>query len=102
MELSEYQNRAAATAIFPKEVGLIYCTLGLVGEAGEVANKIKKVYRDNADPHAAAAELGDVLWYLAALATELGLNLDNIADSNLTKLELRKARGTLQGNGDHR
>jgi NTP pyrophosphatase (non-canonical NTP hydrolase) len=105
----EYQQRAAATARYP-DAGRnpIYPTLGLAGEAGEVCEKVKKVLRDNGGQFDAAAiqaiqqELGDVLWYVARLAAELGLEMEQIAADNLDKLASRQARGTLAGSGDER
>ena len=108
MYLSQYQAKAKETAIYPKDKALEYLALGLTGEAGEVANKIKKVIRDgiSADvdfsSDSVMQELGDVLWYLAMLATELGYSLDTIADNNLWKLANRKKRNVLGGSGDNR
>jgi NTP pyrophosphatase (non-canonical NTP hydrolase) len=103
MHLSEYQARARQTSINPPNYPIIYPALGLAGEAGEVANKVKKLLRDGAlDKAAIANELGDVLWYLAALATDLGLDLETIAEQNLARLADRKARGALHGSGDDR
>ncbi len=106
MELNDYQSKAYTYAIYPWEINLAYPALGLAGEAGEVANKVKKVYRDNMDGSEIrddiAAELGDVLWYLGALATEFGLDLNVIAQNNLNKLESRRIRGVIGGSGDHR
>ena len=102
MYLSQYQKQAAETAIYPKDKALEYLALGLVGEAGEVANKIKKVIRDGTSPNNVRDELGDVLWYLAMLSTELGYSLDTIADKNLWKLANRKTRNVLGGSGDNR
>lgn len=99
---SQYQSKANETAIFPKEVALSYVTLGLVGEAGEIANKVKKVIRDGRSTDGIADELGDVLWYLAVLAETLGEDLGQIADKNLQKLASRKERGVLGGSGDNR
>lgn len=105
---SEYQQAAAKTAIYPgagtgEDYALAYVALGLAGEAGEFANKIKKVLRDGTfDAESLASELGDVLWYLAQAATELGTNLNLIARDNAEKLADRQDRGTLQGNGDTR
>jgi len=87
---------------------LVYPTLGLVNEAGELAGKVKKIFRDkngviaDADREALKYELGDVLWYLAQIATELDLSLDEIAQANLDKLQARLERNTIQGEGDYR
>ena len=109
MNLGEYQLQAGATARYPV-IGhpVIYPALGLTNEAGEVAGKIKKIFRDKAgvmdegDIVALQSELGDVLWYLAQLATELGLSLDEIAEHNLVKLQDRLSRGKIHGDGDQR
>ena len=99
MKLNDYQVAAMATAVYPEYVGLAFdLALGLAGEAGEIANKVKKIYRDNDGEltrHAQADlmdELGDVLWYVAALATEIGYDLDDVASHNLEKLAARKSR----------
>jgi NTP pyrophosphatase (non-canonical NTP hydrolase) len=109
MELSDFQTRSRATAVYPQAgANLLYPTLGLCGEAGEVAEKVKKMVRDDAGVltderrAALAAELGDVLWYVAQVATEAGLELDAIAAANLEKLASRAQRGTLSGSGDRR
>ena len=103
MTLDTYQKQAITTAIYPKEVSIMYPALGLAGEAGEVANKVKKVIRDGVfDKDAIASELGDCLWYIAVLARDLNVDLEEIAQENLSKLRGRKERGTLQGNGDTR
>jgi NTP pyrophosphatase (non-canonical NTP hydrolase) len=108
MDLSEYQRQSRRTAEYPREAWLAYPALGLAGEAGEVAEHAKKAIRDDAgkvsDERRAAMskELGDVLWYVAQLATELGLDLDDIAGQNLEKLLSRQARGVLSGSGDDR
>ena len=110
MNLIDYQKSAWETAVYPgKGSGdLRYAALGLAGEAGEVAEKVKKIFRDadnapDADrKQALASEMGDVLWYLAALATELGVDLSSVASSNINKLFSRKNRGTLHGDGDER
>jgi len=109
MNFEEYQKLSRGTVIYPRKgKNFIYPTLGLAGEAGEVAEKIKKVIRDkdaNIDDAVRdniAKELGDVLWYLSQLATELNLSLDEIASLNIKKLYSRKERGQLHGNGDNR
>ncbi|MBI4675133.1 MAG: nucleoside triphosphate pyrophosphohydrolase family protein [Chloroflexi bacterium] len=87
---------------------LVYPTLGLVNEAGELAGKVKKIFRDkdgvvsDADRDALKYELGDVLWYLAQIATELNLSLDEIAEANIDKLMSRLERNAIQGEGDYR
>ena len=109
LDINEYQQAARSTAIYP-DAGrnMIYPTLGLAGEAGEVAEKVKKVIRDkagvfDADTRTAIAkELGDVLWYVAQIASELDLDLSNVAQGNLDKLADRAQRGQLQGSGDNR
>lgn len=106
MKLDEYQTQAESTAIYPKEYNVLYPTLGLAGEAGEVADKVKKLIRDG-EPHLfykddIAKELGDVLWYVAILARDLGYNLEEVAQMNLDKLVNRKIRNALQGSGDDR
>ncbi len=108
MELSEYQQLARRTAQYPREAWLAYPALGLAGEAGEVAEHAKKAIRDDegsvsdARREAMAKELGDVLWYVAQLATELELDLEQIAQGNLDKLLSRQQRGVLSGSGDDR
>ena len=109
MELADYQSRSRATAVYPGAgENLLYPTLGLCGEAGEVAEKIKKMIRDDggvlSDERRAALskELGDVLWYLAQIATEADLELDAIAEANIEKLTSRHRRNVLQGSGDDR
>ena len=109
MNFNDYQQKSRKTAKYPA-IGhaVIYPTLGLVNEAGEVAGKVKKVFRDkdgeiNAEIKSALkAELGDVLWYLAQVATELDLTLDEIAEYNINKLYSRLERGTIKGDGDNR
>jgi len=109
MDMNEYQQRSRKTALYPV-IGhpVIYPTLGLANEAGEVAGKIKKVFRDkdgqisDETRQALKSELGDVLWYIAQVATELGLDLEDIASSNLDKLYDRMERGKLGGDGDVR
>ena len=104
-----YQIGACDTAIFPKEKALEYLTLGLTGEAGEIANKVKKFIRDGASKEEYIAkrveigfEIGDVMWYCAVLAEELDMNLGHIMEKNLEKLADRKKRGKISGSGDNR
>ena len=109
MELNDYQRESRKTALYP-EVGSnpIYPTLGLVGEAGEVADKVKKILRDKNgvfdkdSKDAIKFELGDVLWYISQLSSELGYELEEVANANLQKLNSRKSRGKIQGSGDNR
>jgi len=109
LDFNLYQKQARKTAIYPNlGNNFVYPTLGLTGEAGEVAEKIKKVLRDKnglIDKNTRQElkkELGDVLWYLANLATEIGLSLEEIARTNLKKLASRKKRGKIHGSGDNR
>ena len=104
-----YEKLAGETAIFPKEKALEYLALGLTSEAGEVAGKVKKLIRDGEDVEgfevkkiAIASEIGDVLWYCAMMAREVGVPLNTIMQENLDKLHSRKERGTLQGSGVNR
>ena len=109
MDLNQYQDKSRATARYP-DVGnnLIYPTLGLAGEAGEVADKVKKVLRDkngifgDVEKEELIMELGDVLWYIAQLSRELGFDLEQVAKSNLRKLSSRSERGKISGSGDNR
>lgn len=100
----DYQEAASKTAIYPAEVKVMYPTLGLAGEVGELCNKIKKHYRDGTplDREDLAKELGDVVWYIAALASDLGVSLGYVATQNLKKLADRQNRGVLGGSGDER
>lgn len=111
MLINEYQMMAMTTrtaSTYPEERRTIYPTLGLTGEAGEVADKVKKVLRDKDgvfsfdDKREIALELGDVMWYAAALAADLGFTLEEIANMNLKKLADRNMRGMIHGKGDHR
>ena len=107
-DFNAYQRSAARTAIYPDQHKILYPALGLAGEAGEVANKVKKIMRDGVDnqpddwKEQIASEIGDVLWYCAALADDLNLTLGMIASQNLAKLQKRKDKGTLGGSGDIR
>jgi NTP pyrophosphatase (non-canonical NTP hydrolase) len=108
MDLNDYQQAARRTAIYPDHHRVLYPALGLASEAGEVAGKIKKVLRDQdgdfgrAPSETIRDELGDVLWYVAALAGDLGLSLEDVATANLAKLASRHERGRLSGGGDRR
>ena len=106
---ADYQSRACETAIFPRHRAIEYLTLGLTGESGEIANKVKKFIRDGAtkDEYLAKRieigyEIGDVLWYCAVLAEELEMNLGHIMEKNLEKLADRHKRGKISGSGDNR
>lgn len=108
LTLNEYQEIAYTTAIYKDKI--LYPTLGLAGEAGEVAEKIKKLLRDKGgvenmteeDRNAVAKEVGDVLWYCAAVSTDLGIQLEDVARINIGKLLARKEAGTIGGSGDDR
>lgn len=110
MELNDYQKKALRTATYEEKYNIIYPVLGLGNEAGEVMGKVKKWLRgDDGEGilsperrQALKEEMGDVLWYLAVLARDLDLTLEEIADVNIKKLESRQARGTIKGDGDTR
>lgn len=105
MDFTDYQIKARKTAIYPSKYIVIYPALKLAGEAGEVAEKIGKSLRDQDgkfNEEELTKEIGDVLWYCAALASDLGLSLEDIAIENLAKLKSRQERGKLGGSGDDR
>lgn len=105
MDLNDYQKLSRKTAVYPKDLngGIYYSTLGLCGEAGELANKVKKIARDdNLDLEGIKGELGDIMWYVASVASELGIGLEDVADYNLKKLEKRMKEDKIHGNGDER
>ena len=110
MSFDEYQKQALTTILSTGDEfkDLLHWVLGLNGEAGEVAEKLKKIIRDKQgvvsadDKVELAKELGDVLWYIAVFANDLGVSLDDIAAQNLAKLSSRKDRGVIGGNGDNR
>ncbi len=109
MTFKEYQEKSRKTAIYPgKDNNFIYPVLGLLGESGEIAEKVKKIIRDKngvvdeKTKTEISKEIGDVLWYLAQTATEFDLSLEEVALSNIEKLISRKKRGKLHGDGDNR
>ena len=109
MNFDEYQKLAKSTAIYPYRYETIYPALGLCGEAGEVAEKVKKSIRVGLDfyekkrfKESLTKELGDVLWYISALANDLEISLNDIAEQNIEKLASRKKRNVIGGSGDDR
>ena len=103
LDLNSYQRAAERTAIYASKHAILYPALGLAGEAGEVANKVKKMMRDGEfDREGIKQELGDCLWYIAAMCRDLNVSMTDLAMANLEKLLDRKSRGTLKGNGDKR
>jgi NTP pyrophosphatase (non-canonical NTP hydrolase) len=108
MQFYEYQKKAANLNMCPKQWKLIHAVLGLAGESGEVCEKFKKIYRDkngemsNEFREDIEKEMGDILWYVADVCTLLGISLDDVATTNIAKLESRKQRGVLTGSGDNR
>jgi NTP pyrophosphatase (non-canonical NTP hydrolase) len=102
-DFDEYQKKALAYAIYDRKYRVVYPSLGLASEAGEVADKVKKWIRDGTvDKAAISKELGDVLWYIAVLANDLGFPLSEVAKVNLDKLDKRQKNGTIKGSGDNR
>lgn len=108
MNFDEYQKAAVSTAIYPKAQAVVYPILGLTNESGEVAGKLKKIFRDGNGEFTQEArqnladELGDVLWYIAATARDLEITMNEIAERNIAKLQDRKVRGVIGGSGDNR
>ena len=108
MNFKDYQDKIKVTAKYPNTLRVLYPTLGLAGETGEVCEKIKKVYRDSNGIFTQdkieeiTKELGDVLWYIQALCNDLGINMQEVADKNVSKLLSRLDRGVIHGNGDNR
>lgn len=110
MKFDDYQKKALTTVLSTDDEfkDLLHWVLGINGESGEIAEKVKKIIRDKngevseADKQELAKEIGDVLWYLAVFADQLGVSMDDIARQNLDKLQSRKQRGVLQGSGDNR
>ena len=113
---NQYQEFVKSMKIYPKEHAIVYPALGLSGEAGEIAEKVKKYLRGDklgegqkevklsmiVDREALLKELGDPLWYIAALADDLGYTLQDVVDANIDKLTSRKERNLLHGDGDNR
>ncbi len=105
---NEYQQKAEKTNLVKGELALYYAVLGLTGEAGEIANAVKKIIRDNNNQitkekiQQLKKELGDVLWYIARICSELNLNLDDVMKENIEKLYSRMQRNALHGDGDNR
>jgi NTP pyrophosphatase (non-canonical NTP hydrolase) len=113
MTFDEYQEKSLKTNLYPKDDKnfshpVTYSVLGLVGEAGEVADKLKKIYRESAgviddnQKDNIKKELGDVLWYLTQLSYDLGFSLNDVAQTNIDKLLARQEQGTIHGAGDNR
>jgi len=109
MDFDEYQRKAKTTALYPP-IGeqFVYPVIGLAGEAGEIANKVKKIFRDKGGKldeqtrEDIKKELGDVLWYISQVATDMGIRLDEVASSNIEKLASRMQRNQIKGSGDDR
>ena len=108
MTLNEYQQKALETAVYPSDYKIVYPALGLNGEAGECAEKVKKVIRDgnskftDEKKRELAKEIGDVLWYCANLANDIGYDLETIGQTDYAKLHSRQERGVIGGSGDNR
>ena len=108
INFNEYQELAHTTAVYPRKDGLAYLTLGLTGEAGEIANKVAKIFRDDDGTISEIKkkdllkECGDLTWFLAEFTRLLGGDFQTIAQENLDKLLSRKQRGKLRGSGDLR
>jgi len=104
--LNNYQMQAREFAIYPERMKVVYPALGLAGEAGEVADKVKKIYRDDRTDakflSEIAKEIGDVMWYCSVLAEDLGFSLQQVAEMNIYKLQSRKSAGNIAGSGDNR
>ena len=109
MNLNDYQEMARSTAVYPREYGIIYPALGLAGEAGEAVEKVKKAvrkggaaYRKELDVPGLIKELGDVMWYIANMASDMGITLEAVAMVNIEKLADRAKRDVIKGEGDNR
>lgn len=101
---NEYQQFVAGMKAYPEKHAIVYPALGLTGEAGEIAEKVKKWLRGDRelDREGLLKELGDPLWYITSLAADLGFTLQDVVDANVSKLTSRKERGVLKGSGDDR
>lgn len=108
MKASDYQLWTDRTALYPKDAGIIYTTIGLANEAGECLGVVKKMMRDDGNVLTEEkrikliAELGDVFWYGARMCTELGISMEDVFEMNMEKLEDRLKRNVIQGSGDNR
>jgi NTP pyrophosphatase (non-canonical NTP hydrolase) len=109
MNFDEYQEMAKSTAIYPEQAQIVYPSLGVASEAGEVAGTVKKWIRDDRSAvmgierqQKLTKEIGDTLWYLANLCTDIGVSLERVARENIEKLQSRQDRGVLEGDGDER
>lgn len=103
-KLNEYQDFVKSMKVYPEKHAIIYPTLGMMGEAGEVSEKVKKWMRGDRELDKAELikEVGDVMWYIASLADDLGYTLQDVIDANVAKLTSRKERGVVKGSGDNR
>lgn len=103
-EFNEYQEFVKTMKVYPEKHAVVYPALGLAGESGEIAEKVKKWLRGDKelDKQALLMELGDPLWYIASLADDLGFTLQDVVDANVAKLASRKERGVVKGDGDNR
>lgn len=103
-KFNEYQDFVSTMKAYPEKHAIVYPALGLVGEAGEISEKVKKWLRGDRelDREGLLKELGDPLWYIASLADDLGFTLQEVVDANHDKLTSRKERGVLKGSGDDR
>lgn len=108
MQANEYQKWTDRTALYPKDAGIIYTTIGLANEAGEVLGQVKKLMRDDNSiltderKKKIIAETSDCMWYIARVCTELGITMEELMQINHDKLEDRLARNVIQGSGDNR
>lgn len=100
----EYHGFVKSMKVFPEKYAIVYPALGMMGEAGEVSEKVKKWLRGDKELDKAelVKEVGDVLWYIAALADDLGYTLEDVAKMNVEKLSSRRDRGVVKGSGDNR